>query len=255
MKKENRMFFGNIRVRSFDAGGKKTVEGLIPYDSKSVPIWGVTEIIGRTAFKKTLADGSEVRALWNHNHSHVLGSTKSGTLTLENTENGLVCRCELPDTSYANDLYIVIERGDVTAMSFGFTPVKWTYDREGDTRTLKEVYLHEVSFGVCDPAYPESTSKTYMRGLEKRGIDIERLGEALEKDEFREEDREIIKRAAESLAGLLGGKESGDPEPAEATRERTRTEPAEATPERDGGSETPEDTDGILLAIEAEVSA
>jgi len=256
MKRENRrLSFGNVEVRSFDAGGKKTVEGLIPYDSKSVPMWGTVETISRTAFKKTLADGSEVRALWNHDHNSILGSTKSGTLTLDNTEAGLVCRCELPKTSYAEDLYEVISRGDVTTMSFGFTPVKWTYDEKGDARTLKEVQLHEVSFGVCNPAYTETTSKAYMRGLEKRGIDVGRLDEALERDEFGEEDRRVIKRAAESLAGLLGEGEADATEPAEATRGQAEAEPAEATPGEAGGSDAPGDTDGILLAIEAEIAA
>jgi len=242
MKKEKRkLAFRNVEVRTFDADGKKIVEGLVPYDSRSVPIWGTVEVISRTAFKKTLADASEVRALWNHNDTHVLGNTKSGTLTLENTEGGLVCRCELPRTSYADDLYEIIGRGDVTTMSFGFTPVKWTHDNEGDTRTLKEVQLHEVSFGVCFPAYTETTSQAYMRGLEKRNIDIEKLNGVLEKDELLDADRQIIRRTVEALSGLIGD-------------EAARGEPAEATPGQAGTSETG-DSEALRLQIEAELAA
>jgi HK97 family phage prohead protease len=126
MKKEKRnITFKNLEIRSTEKEGKKHIEGIIPYDSKSVPMWGVTEIIDRTAFNKTLKDKKEIRALWNHNDSYILGNTKSETLELEDTDNGLICRCELPNTSYANDLYEIVSRGDVKTMSFGFIPVKY----------------------------------------------------------------------------------------------------------------------------------
>ena len=233
-----KLAFGSAEVRSFLDGGKKIVEGLIPYDSKSLPIWGMTEVISRTVFKKTLADGAEVRALWSHDDTRVLGSTKSGTLSLENTDAGLACRCELPDATYTNDLYAIIERGDVTAMSFGFTAVKCAYDHETDTRTLKEVRLHEVSFGVCFPAYPETSSEAYTRGFGKRSIDAARLNGALEKDELREEDRKVIRQAVGALSGLLGGEAAGP-------------EPGESAPGSEGG----EGAAGLLLEIEAEIAA
>jgi HK97 family phage prohead protease len=161
MKREKRkLSFKDIEIRSTDNEGKRFIEGIIPYNSKSIPIWGTTEIIGRTAFNKTLSDKSEVRALWNHNDNYILGNTKAETLLLENTDTGLICRCELPNTSYANDLYEIIDRGDVKTMSFGFTPIKWEENDKGKLRTLKEVQLHEVSFGVTFPAYQERTSLT-----------------------------------------------------------------------------------------------
>jgi phage head maturation protease len=55
MKKEKRSItFKNLEIRSAEKEGKKYIEGIIPYDSKSVPMWGVTEIIDRSAFNKTL---------------------------------------------------------------------------------------------------------------------------------------------------------------------------------------------------------
>jgi len=149
MKKHEKrnLSFKDIEVRSIfeETSGKKFVEGIIPYNSRSVPMWGITELISKTAFRKTLSDGAEVKALWSHDEQKILGNTRSGTLALENAENGLICRCELPDTSYANDLYEVIKRGDCTTMSFGFLPVKWTDDAEAKTRTLREVNLKEVA--------------------------------------------------------------------------------------------------------------
>jgi len=203
--KNRKLTFGGVEIRSFLDGdsGKKYVEGLIPYDSESLPMWGMKEIISRTAFKKTLADGEEVRALWNHDYTHVLGSTRSTTLTLKNSDAGLVCRCELPNTTYANDLYEIISRGDVTTMSFGFTARKCVYDFDKDTRTLKDVELHEVSFGVPFPAYPETTSEVYTRGFSKNKIDVLALNGILEKEELSDGDKRTIANVIDTLGGLI----------------------------------------------------
>lgn len=217
-RQKRRMSFRDTEIRSGESGGKKFVEGLIPYNSRSVPMWGTVEIIDRTAFNKTLADAAEVKALWNHDDGKVLGSTRSGTLTLENGTDGLTCRCELPDTSYANDLYKIIERGDVRTMSFMFNPVKWEDGDNGKLRTLKEVKLLEVSFGVAFPAYPETDSLTYMRGLEEMDIDIERLNECLEKEELTDDDRAFVRSVMEKLDSLVKeGEEAGGGEPEETT--------------------------------------
>jgi len=242
MKKENRkLSFKDAEVRSiFDEEGKKYICGIIPYDSKSVPIYGVREIISKTAFKKSLADGSEVRALWNHDDNKVLGSSKSGTLQLENTDEGLVCKCELPSTSYANDLYEIITRGDVKTMSFGFSILKYIDDYTNNTRTLKEVKLHEVSFGVTNPAYEETNSITYTRGFAKRKIDIEQLNETLDKDELNDSDKLIIKNTIDILSDIAGIK-------------AVEKEPAEATPSE--VDTLTENSESILLEIEAAISA
>jgi hypothetical protein len=53
MKQKRNIAFKNIEIRgSEQEDGERFVEGLIPYDSKSVPLWGVTEIIARTGETK-----------------------------------------------------------------------------------------------------------------------------------------------------------------------------------------------------------
>jgi HK97 family phage prohead protease len=236
MKREKRnITFKNLEIRSDEKEGKKYIEGIIPYDSKSVPIWGVTEIIGRTAFNKTLKDKNEVRAFWNHDDSMILGNTQSGTLELEDSGEGLICRCELPNTSYANDLYEIVVRGDVKTMSFGFRPVKWLDSENGKLRTLKEVQLEEVSFGVTYAAYPETNSVTYMRGFMKRKIDIEGVNEILEKDELTDKDLAKIGEASNALANII---KEAKPQQGKAAG----TEPPEGTPQSSGTSPR-EDTD------------
>lgn len=242
MNKTKRITFKNLNLRSTEKEGKKCVEGIIPYDSRSVPIWGVTEVIERGAFKKTLSESDEVRALWNHDDSLVLGSSKSGTLDLEDTADGLICRCELPNTTYANDLYEIITRGDVRTMSFGFRPIKWQDSDNGKFRTLKEVQLDEVSFGVAYPAYPETNSQTYMRGFMKRKIDIESINEILEKEELSKEDVEALQEAVSAINKIIKEATPQD--------EAAKKEPPEESTPRDAGTPTKdEEVKKELLAL------
>ena len=203
MKKKEKLMFKNIELRCEEKDNCKYIIGIIPYNSKSVSMWGINEIISPSAFSKTLNDGSNVRALVAHDECKILGSTESGTLELNNTESGLVCTCKLPQTTYASDLFEIVSRGDCKTMSFGFLPLQFEDDLKNKTRTLKEVKLEEVSFAVLYPAYQETTSVTYMRGLSKRNIDIEKLNEVLEKENLDEQDQLIIKENIEKLSSLL----------------------------------------------------
>ena len=242
MKEIRKLTFNDIQLRAeTGALGKKIVEGIIPYDSKSLKIWGTTEIISKSAFNKTLADKATVRALFNHNENKILGSTDSGTLVLENSDAGLICRCELPDTSYANDMFSIIERGDCKTMSFGFQPISFRDSDNGKVRTLKEVKLLEVSYCVPYPAYPEATSVTYKRGFEMRNIDIEKLNNILEKEELQEADKLTIQETVDILSNIIGSK-------------AVKEEPSSDTlVEKD--TLTNEEVANIQLQIEAEIAS
>ena len=252
---KRKLSFKNAEVRSFlDEGeGGRHIEGIIPYGKRSVPLWGDwVEIISKTAFKKTLADGAEVRACVNHDYDKILGSTKSGTLTLEHTDEGLVCRCRLPDTSYANDLYAIVERGDVTQMSFGMRIIECTDNWEDKTTTVREAALTECSFGVAFPAYPDTDSDVYKRAVfEKRDIDMDALAGVLAKEEVGDADRQIITNTIRALNDALGhvAVEKGPPNGTPPAGE-----PSDDTPP--AGQDTAEaDTGNLTLQIEAELAS
>lgn len=180
-----------VEIRAEEKDGERFVNGFIPYNKRSVDMgWDAKlfEILSPGCFNKTLADKTEVKAFHNHNDDEVLGNTKSGTLELTDTEKGLEIRCKFPNTTYANDLYEVIKRGDCTTMSFGMIVVKEEFARETDeevVRYIKEAALDEVSFGVAYPAYPDTDSKTALRSLKSVDMDSE--------------SREIILKLAEEL--------------------------------------------------------
>ena len=117
--------------------------------------WGFTEVVMPGAFTKTLADGADVRALWNHDPNFVLGRTTAGTLELKEDDHGLRSIITPPDTQWANDLRKTIKRGDVSQMSFGFRCIEENWKKDGDTdiRELREVELLDVS-PVTYPFYP-----------------------------------------------------------------------------------------------------
>lgn len=78
------------------------------------------EQIAPGAFTRAIDEGQDVALLINHDPNLVLGRTSAGTAQLEQTERGLKVNADFPDTSYARDLVTLLERRDVSQMSFGF---------------------------------------------------------------------------------------------------------------------------------------
>ena len=138
--------------------GSRTLSGLIPYNSPSCDLGGFTELIAPSAFASALAPGADVLCLRDHDVSILLGRTKSKTLSLTDSDEGLRFTCNLPKTTQATDLAESVDRGDLDANSFGFCTLedKWLADAAGNVvRTLLSVELYEVS--PCSfPAYVAS---------------------------------------------------------------------------------------------------
>lgn len=65
-----------------------------------------------------------MRALYEHNYTQLLGRTKSGTLVLSEDDTGLRFELTPPNTQLGNDVLELVERGDISGMSFGFRALK-----------------------------------------------------------------------------------------------------------------------------------
>ncbi len=119
------------------------------------------ERIRKGAFGKHLAQGADVRALWQHNPEYVLGRTKNKTLTLTEDIHGLRYLVKPPDTQWARDFYVSIQRGDVDQSSFAFEVVRedWAQENGENVRTIYEARLYDVS-PVTFPAYIQTTVGT-----------------------------------------------------------------------------------------------
>lgn len=127
------------------------------------PLWrGAVERIMPTAFDRAVKE-DDVRALFNHDPSKILGRTKSGTLTLRVESDGLHYETEPADTSLYTDVREMLGRGDVDGSSFAFTisegGEEWTIDEERglDIREIRDVKLYDVG-PVTYPAYEAASS-------------------------------------------------------------------------------------------------
>jgi HK97 family phage prohead protease len=113
------------------------------------------EVVRRTAFNKTLADGADVVFVVNHGAGNgiPLARTKSGTLRLGVDQVGLRMEVDALDLENptARELVSAVKRGDLDQMSFAFWPVLESYTERG-VRELQEVALVDVS-AVTHPWY------------------------------------------------------------------------------------------------------
>ena len=218
-------------VSAQEDGDIRYIYGKIPYNTKSQKMYiGYSncrfEKLDRNVFHKTLGDKSNVFANYSHDQSKILGSTKSNTLELEDKEDGLYIRCKVPNTSWGNDTWEVISRGDVTTMSFEFIPYDWVDDEVEDTVTLRSAKLEAVAFCVAEPAYLETDSYASFR---KRNIDLEKLSEAIDEGKVTED----VKKLAKTLNDLIAKEEervkeeeAKEKEKEEAAKEKVKEEAA-----------------------------
>lgn len=140
--------------RRADGDGKVTVTGYAAVFGEWAQIWDwFEETIARGAFTNSLRT-ADVRAYFDHDRGRVLGRSSAGTLRLEEDARGLRVEIDLPDTTDGRDVATLIERGDVTGLSFGFSVLRQEWDETVTParRTILEVELREVSI-VSEPAY------------------------------------------------------------------------------------------------------
>ena len=146
---------GRVELRAAEDGQRRIVQRAVPYGELSVDLGGWREVIVAGAFD---IDG-DIRALWQHDAAMVIGRTTAGTLLLRDDESGIYAESVPPDTSWARDALISIERGDVTGSSFGFyvDADEWVLTEREVIRRVKRGTLVEVS-PVTFPAYPATST-------------------------------------------------------------------------------------------------
>jgi len=206
-KIETRVLVNDFEVRETSDG--MTLTGYAARFNQPSEDMGFVEQIAPGAFKRSLRARSDIKMLWNHNSDMPLASTRSGTLRLSETELGLFVEADLPDTQAGRDAKVLIQRGDVTGFSFGFTvpPNGDSWNSDGTLRTLKSVRLLEVSAGVSFPAYPSTIGSAQVRSLEEitmtAELDLEMVTVALEKIAAGEPISEVEKEMIETVMDQL----------------------------------------------------
>jgi len=215
---ERRQIVRDLEIRQ--EGDGMTLRGYAAvFNSASQPLPFI-ERIQPGAFRASLQSRNDVKLLWNHDTGTVLGSTRAGTLKLQEDEKGLMVEAQLPDTQAGRDAATLIKRGDVNAFSFGFrVPENGDEWPNANERLLKRVNIHEVSL-VAFPAYTATEGTASVRSMsdltdkiqklaEIRGVSADELTDALLALESGEE---LTERQGELLTDTLSKVLTKDPE-------------------------------------------
>lgn len=156
-------------VSDITLAGRQIIGYAVVFDTLSADLGGFREIITPEAVDRTLRDRLDVRALVDHNASMVLGRTAAGTLRLAKDARGLRVEMDPPDTTVGRDTLALVQRGDVTGMSFSFQVVRPSGERferrDGQlVRILTDLTIQEISI-VTFPAYEATDVQVAQRAL------------------------------------------------------------------------------------------
>lgn len=148
----------------------RTVSGLgIVFEKESVMM--MTEE-GRLFYEvihpEAVARAVENPSIWvdyNHKPAQLLGTQYAGTARFSVTDEGVMYDVDVPDTTYANDMLALVDRGDIRGSSFVFIAArngdKWTPEkRDGLNIYRRDItqIARIISMGpVFGEAYPDTT--------------------------------------------------------------------------------------------------
>ncbi|WP_167759295.1 HK97 family phage prohead protease [Mycobacterium sp. PS03-16] len=161
----NETRFG-VELRAEVSGNKLVGHAAVFGQFATLP--GHLEALSRSAFDAVRTDAkTDVRALYEHDPSKLLGRQASGTLRWSVDSEGLPFEVDLPDTTHGRDVRELAARGDLTGASFGFVPGadEWGHVEGQQVRTHTSVArLVDLSV-VAFPAYTGAT--VMLRSLDR----------------------------------------------------------------------------------------
>lgn len=152
------------------------------FNSPSEPLPFI-ERIAPGAFAKSLKSRNNVRMYMNHDSSMLLATSRAKTLRLSEDSKGLLVDASLPDTSVGRDLSVLMKRGDVSSMSFGFSVPSGgdVWSEDGMSRELRQIKLYEVSVVTGFPAYQATSAsvRSFDALAVRTGLDADHLAAAI----------------------------------------------------------------------------
>lgn len=166
-----RMMMRNLEIRASNDDGKNLhIEGYAAVFNQKTLLWESDwsgekyyEIIEPGAVDSD-TDMTDVVLRYNHSsNALILARTGSGTLNLSVDASGIKFDADLAPTNYGKDIYALIQRGDISKMSFAFTVDKEAWESDDvakeNLRRIKHIgKIVDVS-AVDFPAY-DGTSVT-----------------------------------------------------------------------------------------------
>ena len=117
------------------------------------------EIIRSGAFVEGIANSRDIVMVLDHDKNELLARTKSNTLQLRSDDTGLYFEFAMPNTTRGRDTLEMINRGDISELSFAFYLRKTDskMSRLSDGSLLREISnfksIKDVSLLQTDAAY------------------------------------------------------------------------------------------------------
>lgn len=159
-----------FEFRMDEADDKRIVRGHgAVYESTSTDLGGFVEIIHTGAFDDAIAN-SDIRALVNHDANLLLARMSAGNLKVETDSKGLAYEFQLGEQSYARDLAINLDAGNITQSSFAFTVQDDDWEETEDGKYIRHIYKVRELFDVSPvtyPAYEEADVRVAKRSLDQ----------------------------------------------------------------------------------------
>ena len=166
-----------MQLRESDASDSVGVVAgtAIVYNSRSEKLFGkFYERIRPGAFDGKIGDVA-LKMNFEHLGHATLGTTRAGTLRIEQRADGIGFEVDLPDTTHGRDARALLQRGDLEACSFEFGQPRWEW-REidgGETEgELVEGVLSALTL-TTNPAYSETSAA--LRSLEAAQLGSEAI--------------------------------------------------------------------------------
>lgn len=162
---ERRFFAAPVECRA--ENDEQFLEGTAVVFNSPADLRAFTEEIDVRAFDEVW-EGSDVRALFNHDPNIVLGRRNAGTLELRKTEKGITYRVKYnPNDPDHVRVMEKVKRGDVSQSSFSFRVAKdeWTTRNGKDHRKIMKLERWGDVSPVTYPGYPDT--KVAARSLDQ----------------------------------------------------------------------------------------
>ena len=171
MQKRKAYMATQFQTREEQDSGDLILSGYFIKFDEETELWpGYFEVIKREGVEKAIKH-ADIRALFNHDHSLVLGRTGNDTVRLGVDDVGLFGDIIInKDDPQAVGAYARVQRGDVIGCSFGFFPIKINTEERDDGSyldTILDLEIFEVS--PCTfPAYPQTEIAARQKDFESQ---------------------------------------------------------------------------------------
>ena len=171
---------GGLEVRA-ESDGSHRLTGAFPYGVTAELSPRRREVFSPGAFRRRIASGEDIHLLVAHDFSRPIASTRAGSLTLQDGDDGLAFEAriapEIAETTHGRDALAMIRGRLATGLSPGFVvPAggeEIAEDAGGLRRTIRAAELHELSI-VTRPAYPAAQveARRWRASAGRRRLDL-----------------------------------------------------------------------------------